>query len=219
MPTIAQQKGSQRDRQILNLIEQCQALNTDQITALIFEGSDRKARERLLKLYKRKRVNRCRYSLTEPYCYYTGKKHGRLEHLLDLNWVYVWLVGGLKSWEQIVSFDYEVPCKSNQERILQTDAFCGIKNAITGRHRFYYIELDRSYNDFDKVIKYNQYYESEGYTGQWWADLADRFPAVLVVTTTARRAARIQERIKKENSSNLDFKVMLLSEIKGGKSL
>lgn len=208
------QKGYLRDKQILQLIENCQALNTDQIRNLVFKNCShgaRKARERLLKLYKSRRVKRCRYSLTEPYCYFVGRKHGRLEHLLELNWVYVWLVNGLKSWEQIQCFSHEYNLG-----ILQADAFAGIRNTVTGKIKFYFVEMDRSDNDFDKVEKYNRWYESDGYAGQWWTDLADRFPVILVVTTTASRRARIMERIKRENTRGLEFKVLLLSEIEEG---
>ncbi|GAB6178961.1 hypothetical protein JCM14036_02800 [Desulfotomaculum defluvii] len=212
MPSSAQLKGYHRDRRILQQIEKLKALTTDQIFALNFEGENgqRKARERLLKLYQRKQVKRCRYSLNDPYCYYVGRKHGRLEHLLDLNWVYVWLVKKLKSWDVLEHFYHEFPLK-----ILQPDALAGITNTITKKTNFTFVELDRSDNDFDKVVKYNRWYESDGYTSQWWSELADRFPTILVVTTSARRRAQILERIEKENTNGLEFKVMLLEEVKG----
>lgn len=205
------QKGSRRDKEILLEIERRQALNTDQIAALFFSGishGHRKARERLLKLYKGRRVKRCRVALTEPYAYYIDRKHGRLEHLLALNWVYVWFTSGLKPWEQVHCFSYE-----SNFGLLQADAFVAIKNNVTGHFKFCLVELDRSANDFDKVRKYNQLYQSEDYAGQWWAELADRFPPVLVVTTSPRRAAHIRERIEKENTNGLEFKVCLLEEI------
>ena len=207
-------KGCYRDKAILEAIEDRKALDTDQITALLFKDiaqARRKAQERLLKLYKGGRVKRCRTALTEPYCYYTDRKHGRLEHLLALNWVYVWLINGLKAWEQIHCFSYEVNYK-----ILQSDAFVGIRNTVTGKFKFYFVELDRSSNDFDKVSKYNQLYRDGGHGGQWWVKLSERFPGVLVVTTTVKRAAHIGQRIKNENTAGLEFKVMLLSEIKEG---
>ena len=208
------QKGCYRDRAILEAIDERKALDTDQISALLFKDithSRRKAQERLLKLYKGGRVKRCRTALTEPYCYYLDRKHGRLEHLLALNWVYVWFMAGLKAWEQIHCFSYEANYK-----ILQADAFAGIRNTITGKFKFYFVELDRSNNDFDKVRKYNQLYKVGGYAGQWWVKLSGRFPLVLVVTTSVKRAAHIQQRVKNENPAGLEFKVMLLDEIKEG---
>ncbi|AEG58994.1 hypothetical protein Desru_0710 [Desulforamulus ruminis DSM 2154] len=150
--------------------------------------------------------------MTEPYCYFTGQRYGQLEHLLDLNWVYVWLINKLKSWEQMHCFQYELPLK-----ILQPDALCGIWNTITKRMKFYFLEMDRSKNHFDKVEKYNRWYEADGYIGQWWLDQTDRFPVILVVTLTTRRKEKIMEKIAKENTNGLEFKVMLLSEIKGGR--
>ena len=187
------QKGCYRDKAILEAIEGRKALDTDQITALLFKDiaqGRRKAQERLLKLYKGGRVKRCRVALTEPFCYFAGKKNGRLEHLLALNWVYVWFMAGLKAWEQIHCFSYE-----SNYKLLQADAFAGIKNTVTGKFRFYFVELDRSQNDFDKVRKYNQLYKDGGYTGRWWSELTDRFPAVLVVTTSIKRAAHIRQRV------------------------
>ena len=208
------QKGCYRDKAILEAIEVRKALNTDQITALLFRDiaqGRRKAQERLLKLYKGGRVKRCRTALTEPFCYFVGKKNGRLEHLLALNWVYVWFTAGLKAWEQMHCFSYEANYK-----LLQTDAFAAVKNTVTGKFRFYFVELDRSQNDFDKVRKYNQLYQDDGYTGRWWSELTDRFPTVLVVTNSTKRAAHIRQRVEKENTSGLEFKVMLLDEIKEG---
>jgi len=208
------QKGCLRDKAVLEAIETRKALNTDQIAALLFKDvthSRRKAQERLLKLFKGGRVKRCRTALTEPYCYFTGKKNGRLEHLLALNWVYVWFTVGLKAWELVHCFSYEANYK-----ILQADAFAGIRNTVTGKFKFYFVELDRSSNDFDKVLKYNQLYHDGGHGGQWWVKLSERFPVVLVVTTTAKRAAHIQQRVKNENAAGLEFKVILLDKIKEG---
>lgn len=184
------------------------------MTALFFHGmvhGRRKAQERLLKLYQAGRVKRCRVSPTEPFCYYAGRRHGRLEHLLALNWVYVWFTAGLKPWERVHCFNYETNFKT-----LQADAFCSVKNTVTGRFKFFFVELDRSANDFDKIRKYNALYNAGGYAGEWWAELADRFPAILVVTITASRAAHIRERVDKENVHGLEFRVMLLDEIRGG---
>ncbi len=213
MPSFAQLKGYHRDRLMVHQIEKLKALTTDQVVSLFFESSEsgkRKAQARLLKIYQKKQVKRCRYSLNSPFCYYVGRKHGRLEHLLELNWVYVWLVRHLKSWELLEHFYHEYPLK-----ILQPDALAGIANTITKRTKFYFVELDRSDNDFDKVVKYNQWYESDGYISQWWSELADRFPTILIATSTARRKSQILERIERENINGLEFKVMLLDEIKG----
>lgn len=51
--------------------------------------------------------------------------------------------------------------------------------------------MNRATNTFDKVEKYNQLYQSGGYSGHWWVDLTERFPPVLVATTTVQRAGAI----------------------------
>lgn len=182
-----QQKGSRRDNQIVSLINRLQALDTEQVRALVFPGmacGRRKAQERLQKLHARGRLNRWRPAPELPYIYFTGKKHGRLEHLIALNWVYCWMVRSVKSWEEVCRWDYE-----QDYGMLQADAFCVIRNTVTGKLRMWFVELDRaeSGNLFDKAQKYCDLYESERYASWWWAELADRFPGVLTVTTAASR--------------------------------
>lgn len=210
--TAAQQKGYHRDRQIISAIEQCNALTTEQIRVMFFGGLKhglRKAQERLKKLHERKLVKRCRFSPLEPYCYYIGSKPGNLEHTLALNWVYIWFIKGLKSWEQIHCFNTEVVYGE-----LRCDAFVAIKNKVTGKIKLCFVELDRATNPFDKVPKYNHFYQTDGYRKCWWYDVADRFPVVLIVTTTHKRAANIQKRIDAENINGLEFKTVLLDDIK-----
>ena len=152
--------GSRRDKEILAAIEARQALTTEQVQALFFREvrhGDRKARERLLKLYEGGRVKRCRVALTEPYCYYTGARHGRLEHLLALNWVFVWLSLGLKTWEQMHCFNYEVDFG-----VLQADALATVRNTVTGRFRVCLVEMGRGTDGVDKVVRYNRLYGKEG---------------------------------------------------------
>jgi hypothetical protein len=170
---------------------------------------DRKARERLFKLYEGRRLKRCRVALTEPYCYYVGVRHGRLEHLLALNWVFVWLSLGLKAWEQMHCFNYEVDFG-----VLQADALAAVRNTVTGRFRVWLVEMDRGTDGFDKVVRYNRLYGGEGYADAWWAPLVDRFPPILVATSGAKRAARIQEHIRRENTHGLQFDLRLLGDLR-----
>jgi hypothetical protein len=76
------------------------------------------------------------------------------------------------------------------------------------------VEHDRGTNAFDKVEKYCQLYESGGYSGRWWVSLTKRFPPILVATTTVQRLETIKTAIKKENKAGLEFRVMLLEDIK-----
>ncbi|MHB1042373.1 MAG: replication-relaxation family protein [Eubacteriales bacterium] len=203
------QRGYCRDNAILQAVERRRALDTEQVRVMLFPFScgQRKAQERLLKLYKGKRLDRDRAG--DVYAYYRDQRPGKLRHLIGVNWVRLWLESRLKSWETLHSFEYEP-----DYGLLRADAFAAVKNVATGKMRFFFVEVDRATNGFDKVEKYCQLYESGGYRGRWWVELTDRFPAVLVVTTDPERAGLIQAAAKKENGAGLEFKVMLLDDIR-----
>ncbi|MEW8957832.1 MAG: replication-relaxation family protein [Moorella sp. (in: firmicutes)] len=205
------QKSCYRDNRIVGLVEYCRALNTEQITALIFrdmKAGQRKAQQRLKRLYETKRLKRCRLAPDAPYCYYLDKRNGRIEHLIALNWVYTWLMVTMPSWETPLCWQYEQDYK-----ILQTDAFFGARNHVTNKARFLFVELDRDNNPWDKIAKYNRLYETEGYRGSWWVEYTDKFPAVLCVTESENRMARIKALIEKENVNGLRFEVKLLDSL------
>lgn len=201
-------KGLNRDRQIVRIIEECKALDTDQIWALFFSDiryGRRKAQERLLKLYKRGRLRRCRQG-EGPYIYYVDEKPKQLEHLLGVNWARVWIQIQLKTWERLHSWTYE----PKMGRI-RPDSLAAVKNVVTGSFRFAFIELDRSNNDFDKVPKYCKFFENGEYQGRWWVKFTDRFPPIIVVTN---RVQAVRNRIVEENSAGLEWRVLTLDQIK-----
>ena len=106
-------------------------------------------------------------------------------------------------------WEYEVDYE-----LLRCDAFCGIKNTVTGKVRFMFIEMDiyESGNAFDKVAKYNALYTTDKYLGYWWNEVAEKFPEVLVVTTGDPE--RIYRKVEKENVANLAFRVLVLDRVK-----
>ena len=217
MPSLNQEKGYHRDREILLITERLQAVSAEQIKVLLFSNQKhglRKSQERLQKLYSRGKIKRWRGSPNESYIYFTERKngkHGRMEHLILLNWVYVWLRKTIKNWEEVWRWDLE-----QDYGILQCDAFVGIKNKITEKTRFMFVELDRaeSGNEFDKIRKYCKLYEGNMYEKWWWVEMVDRFPNILLVTTLPARVIEINKIVKKENKE-LEFKVHLLENIKG----
>ena len=207
------QKGYCRDKEIIRAIEEHRALDANQITQLFFSNlkyGKRKAQGRLAKMAENKQLKRCRYALNEPYVYYMDKKSGQLDHLVATNWVYVWLTGKLQTWETLYHWSYEVDLG-----IIRPDAFCGVKNTITGAISWWFVELDRSENKFDKVSKYNKYYSERLYQGQWWAKQTKAFPRILVVTDSASRYKTIKELVEEDNTHGLRFDVMMLDSIRG----
>lgn len=214
MPVNCVQQGCSRDDQIVRLIETCGALDTDQITLLMFRGlkaGDRIARGRLYRLsVGTHRLKRCRLSADSPYIYYpaAGRKPRQLEHLLAVNWIRVWHTVRLRDYETM-RWDYEQDYGS-----VRCDAYCAIHNRFTRDWRFTFVELDRSANAWDKTARYNHLYQSEGYMGWWWARLAKRFPAVLCVATDSARARVMQESARTDNAAGLEFQIRMLSDIK-----
>lgn len=206
------QKGYSRDREIVADVEACGLLDTEQIRLMRFRGlkyGRRIAQKRLLSLHKRGRLNRSRLSIEHRFYYYIGKQGRQIEHRLGVNWVRVWLIRKLKSWETLHSFDYE-----QDYGVLRCDGFAAIKNSANKERpfKFYFIEFDNSGgNPFDKVSKYNKLFEKQ--PAAWWVQQTNRFPAIIVVTTSAMRAERIREQVKHENTNGLEFQVYELQQI------
>ena len=84
-------KGFQRDREIIDTINLCRAMDTEQITELFFKFATgkRKCQARMKSLIDRKLVKKTRLSLDTSSVYYQGKFPQLLEHTLALSWVYV----------------------------------------------------------------------------------------------------------------------------------
>lgn len=209
-------KGLHRDRQILRTIEEYQALDSLQIQVLFFALKEdgkpfiygqRKAQERLLTLHRAGKLSRKK--IDDIYAYYLGKQPGMLKHLISTNWVRIWLQQSLPNWENIHSWSYEQDYK-----ILRCDSFTTIKNAMTGKFRFMFIETDRGTNEFDKVERYNKLYESEKLNKAWWFPLTERFPPIQVVTVDPTRKKLIQGKIEGQNYNGLEFRVILLNEVR-----
>jgi len=204
-------KCSRRDKELFRLLESQGALSTDQIRLLLFPGTClRIVQRRLKKLTEAGRIRRERISIDEPYYYYSNKKPGQLEHVLGVSWIYTWVRLSLNESLSLHSFDREVTYK-----ILRPDAFIGIKSTWSDRFTFFYAEMDiaESGHDFgDKVKRYCEYFSSGAYLDQWWVPLAKRFPVIRVVTTG--NVKKLEKRIVKANSSNLEFQVFSLNTVK-----
>jgi len=200
-----------RDKELFRLLETQGALNTDQIKLLLFPDTClRIVQRRLKKLTDAGKIRRERVSIDEPYHYYVGKKPGQLEHVLGVSWIYVWVRLSLPHGVTIHNFDREVTYKT-----LRPDAFIGVKSPWSNSFSFFYTEMDiaESGHDFgEKVKRYCEYFSSGAYQSQWWVPLAKRFPVIRVVTTG--NVKKLEKRIAKANTSNLEFQVFSLNQVK-----
>lgn len=210
--------GKSRDAAILQAVEKCKFISRDQVQALVF-GHDyrQKCCDRLLKLYKSKRLKRKRIDAAQPYVYFLpGEKwNQKAEHYLAANWVYIALVKQIKSWFKLQAFVREYFCRIDDNSHLVADALAVLANKTTKELKPAFIEVDRgSNNEFDKVLKYNALYKSKTWVKQWWAKPDQegryRFPRVLVVTD---RPGKVQEAIDRGNEAGIRFSVATLEDI------
>ena len=202
-------RGSRRDSLILQTIEKWGALNTDQVQSLFFKEiayGQRKSQDRLLYLHRSGKLQRKMVEGT--YCYFLDKK-GLLKHTIGVNWTRLWYEQKLANWEKLHSWNYEQDYKT-----LRCDGFAAVKNNMTGSFRFTFVEMDRGTNAFDKVLKYNKLFVEEKYLSWWWVKLTARFPPVQIVTLTQSRKNSVVSEIERANENGLEFKVVLLDDIR-----
>lgn len=89
------QKGYRRDRLVLETIAEWGCMDTEQLRVMFFP-SMRVARRRLQKLTAKGKVKRLRECVEAPYAYFVQRYD---QSRLVLNWVRIWLLKRLKSWE------------------------------------------------------------------------------------------------------------------------
>ena len=202
--------GKERDSKILLTLEQWECCDTQMLSSLLFPDvyhKLRKCQERMKKLFDAGKVQR--WKGEDGFVYSLEEQRGRWKHKLMANWVRTWLTSTCKQWEKIHSFEYE-----QDYGFLRADGLVVIKNNITGKFRFIFLEIDRATNAFDKVPKYNKLLQEQHKYDRWWMKVAENFPDILVVTTTEARRQKILEHVKAENENKLVFDVKLLGDIK-----
>lgn len=201
------QIGFMRDRAIIQSFVEFGALDTNQIRVLHCPSKAglRKAQDRLQKLYATKALNRVPRAINQPYVYFIPpKKPQNLDHLIAVNWVYIYLQKVYKAIESWVK-EY----KGWNSFGVQPDALAKV-------HGLYYaIEVDRaeSRNRFDKIEKYNSLYEDHGDEVMQLLNNPPKFPRIIIVTTDIKRKAKIEELIKVNNQHGLKCVVKTLDSI------
>ncbi len=198
-----------RDKSLISLIEECKALTTEQVQLLFFP-SLRTTQRRLKRLLEYKTLKRGRERLGEPYYYYLDKRPGQLEHVLGVNWIYIWLRKHVRSWERFHAFDWEP-----DYGLIRPDGFASIKNLGTSEFRHHFVEFDvsDSRHPFDKKVKkYNEFYRNGKYKSLWWSECATGFPSIITVTTG--NPDKLREKINRENFAGLNFITYSIEDIR-----
>jgi hypothetical protein len=193
---------AQRDSAILDAIETCGVIDTDQLTRLLFNfpSGKRKCQDRMKSLHDRNLVKRTRLSLDSPTIYHQGELPGKVKHSLALTWVYLWMMK--RPGEILLTWDTE----ELKEFGLRVDALCSTKILMTKEIRWYCIELDRysvSRNRFNKVSIYDELYKKEGKIGSYLMKKLgnpERFPKIIFITDSLKRSQSIKELIRKSET-------------------
>lgn len=201
-------KGFRRDKAILAALGEWGVLDTDQLQMMFFP-SLRMTQKRLQRLIEQGKIKRYRDCTGQPYFYYLERKPGQPEHKIGLNWIRLWIERSLKSWEALSTWQYEPNYKS-----IRPDALAAVRNSVTEKFRFCFIERECDTNPCRKVKLYNDLYASGEYEKAWWAEKADRFPPVIVAVETLTRMDTVKQFIEKENKHGLEFRVYLMDQIK-----
>ena len=197
-----------RDNQILEALQTWKVMDTWILSKLYFP-SLRMAQRRLQRLTEKRRINKFRPSIDSANLYYIGKRPVQIEHKLTTNWIRMYLLKQLKSWESFSAFEYEIDFD-----YIRPDGLFISKNNVTNKLKCWFVEADLANDPFDKVPKYCKLYKSQGIKKTWWAKYIDHFPHILVATVTTERQKAILKTIERYNSENLSFEVRLISEIK-----
>jgi len=144
--------------------------------------------------------------------YYVDKKPecNQIGHRLAVNWCRMLAEKSARNGVKMHNWMYEPNFV-----IIRPDAMYSTKNewrkADGKEYEFYCVEIDLSPNPFDKVQKYNKWFENLG--NAWFTQYAYRFPEVNIITYDEVRELKIQEHIRNENKHGLRFTTKTLDSI------
>jgi hypothetical protein len=121
----------------------------------------------------------------------------------------VWLQSRCASWEKVEGWYPE-----EDYGMLRCDARACIRNKVTGKHRFYFVEVDRyeSSNRWDKARKYTELCRRG--IEALWVEQAESFPVVLCVTDNPLRLEVIRKATRADNPLGIRFEARLLADVR-----
>jgi len=214
------QKGYYRDKLIVETIDNFECLTTEQIYYLFFFDIKHgivKCRERLRQLRKRNKIVTLRLDINECSYHFIDKKPYYLQHNVNRNWGFMYIMNMVKMKYQYLKFD-EMRLEYYMKCGIRTDGIIGFKNYVTGEYRYWILESDKadSKNKFNKIKNYNDKFgnNGEGYKGEFWFKRVERFPHVLIICDNKKKKDKILNIIIDDNVKGLKFIVVTIDEIK-----
>lgn len=201
---------TKREENIIEMVQQHRYVETSMISKRLFrfKTGQYKAWQVLARMASRGLVHRFRTGPRSEYVYHLdAKRSAKWRHWLELNRFHFALLAGLKSWQRLLYWDFEVRYPFGQ-----ADGFYQVQTTIQGDGVMFFVEVDDGGNKFDKIAKYLAYWRSKTWRGEWWSQGA--FPLVVIVTPRAReieglirRCCKAEEQeifvvVEKENISD-----------------
>jgi len=200
-----------RTERIIETLERHRYMETSMIASRLFrfKWGRNKCQHILAAMASRGLVHRFRPGGPRAEYVYTldAKRSAKWRHWLELNRFHFALLAGLKSWQRLLYWDFEVRYPFGQ-----ADGFYQVQTTIQGDGVMFFVEVDDGGNKFDKIAKYLAYWRGKTWRGEWWSQGA--FPLVVIVTPRAReieglirRCCKAEEQeifvvVEKENISD-----------------
>lgn len=160
-------KGTQRFKQIMEVLEKYHYLETWMLEDLLFKfpSGKTKSQEVMKRLYKQGLVNRYRGDSRDPYIYYIGQRSEKAEHWLMINQFHFHCLKQLKSWHRLVFWKHEFDYGYGI-----ADGFYIIQNTVKGGGVKFFFEAVDNNNPFDRHEEnYLKSFQGD-WQKQWWAD-------------------------------------------------
>lgn len=218
-------KGYYRDLKVLDHLERCTCLNTDQIHLLEFTGITidmvHRCCRRLERKHRIRRGERLSFSEKDWFYLYDAKKPGNIEHTLGKSWVYVFLVLNARaSGYRGFTFENE-PIEFLPA--VKPDQFVTFDTSSTSK-KIYFNEFTRqsSGNPFTKIKQYNALAEKlisdrgAGIATYWWADTHKNVTFTVLIVTDGEQAAldKLSKIIKRDKRFPYSVELLSLKAVK-----
>jgi hypothetical protein len=185
--------GFDRERRIRAFIIRFPYVPTSVLRRVFFadmksvEVSNRKCRQVLQRMVEKKLIRRFKQ---DEYIYYCGEKSRQWFHTHCITMFHFDLYFSLREPQEIFYFKREFIYPGGR-----ADALYILRLNSDGSGIKFFLEWDDEGNEFDKIAKYEAYFKSRAWLGEFWADplrtgrLA--FPVVLVVTEREIRGSEV----------------------------
>lgn len=165
-PTQSQQYGASRDAAILDLASRFHYVQAEDVADLL-RCRVKVARQRLLVLHRRGKLQRFALGRNEPFIYGVRRSQKAYHSLMVLR-CYRALVQQLPAGWRVTAYDVEHELWAEDKKQVIADALIVLDNELASRRRVVFLEVNLDTRRFEKPANYNALYESRAYRKMWW---------------------------------------------------